>query len=163
MISRFTCFIFLLIQSYNSNAQSIMIGAGGTYGTEVKQVGLNARLYYGVNEQICFGPEFSYFPTIQHHDESIQLNEYGFVVHYILEVKERVGVYPLLGINYSVEKSEQLGLTHVQNEFGALLGGGMHLQVKNFMPFIEYKYITGNLSQSTFSLGLIYNLLLKEE
>lgn len=159
---KYATLLLFLVQSYVSSSQSIMVGAGGIYGTDIEQVGVNARVYYGLNEQICFGPEFSYFPKVTHGSESIQLNEYGFVVHYIFEIKEEVGLYPLLGINYSVEESEYLGYTHTNKAMGAAIGAGMHLEVKNFMPFIEYKYIMGELSQSTFSLGVIYNFKFTE-
>lgn len=155
--------LLLLISSLLSNAQSIMIGAGGSYGTSIEQFAPNFRLYYGLNEHLCFGPEFSYFPTSIHGDESIQLTEYGFVAHYIFELKEHIGIYPLLGINYSVEESNHLGSIHTQNVFGASIGAGIHMNIKNIYPFIEYKYLTGALSQNSFSLGIIYNFHLKHE
>jgi len=160
---------FLLVFGFASlsityiQAQSLMIGAGGSYGTSVEQFGLNSRLYYGLNEKLCFGPEFAYFPAIVKGDEKIQLNEYGFVVHYIIEVKEKIGFYPLTGINYSNEKRDHLGLTYEENAFGASFGAGMHFSINNFLPFVEYKYITGKLSQNTVSLGMIYNVNFSKE
>ena len=160
---KYQLFLVLFISCYVSSAQSIMVGLGGTYGTSVDQLGVNARVYYGLNEQLCFGPEISYFPQVSHKGESIRLNEYGFVVHYIFEVEEKLGLYPLIGINYSVENTEEHGVYEVQNAIGATFGGGLHLEMKNILPFVEYKYITGGLSQSTFSVGIIYNFSLKQK
>jgi len=138
-----------------------MIGAGGTYGSNIEQFAPNFRIYYGVNEHLCFGPEFSPFYLKTTENEWVKLNEYSFVAHYIFELKEHFGVYPLIGINYSVEENKHSGLTHSVSSLGASIGTGLHLNWKNILPYLEYKYITGTLSQSTLSLGLIYNIKLK--
>ncbi len=141
------------------NAQSVMVGVGGVYGTDIEQFAPNLRLYYGVNEALCFGPEFAYFPSQFGTDEyDIQLNEYGFVAHYIFEIIEKVGVYPLLGLNYSVETKIFPETRETKNAFGLSGGVGGHLTFGNFLPYAEYKFITGELSQSTISLGVIYNI-----
>jgi hypothetical protein len=156
--------LFLLLTSVcNGYAQSIMFGVGGTYGTDIQQSAPNFRLYYGLNEHICFGPEYSYFPTKSHHNSDVQLSEYGFVAHYIFEVAEKAGLYPLVGLNYSVEKESHQEESITHDAFGASVGLGFHLMVKNVLPFAEYKFITGPLSQSTFSIGLIYHLSLGEK
>lgn len=142
----------------SATSQSLMFGLGGSYGTDIKQFAPNARIYYGLNEHICFGPEYSYFPTVTHGGYEVQLSEFGFVAHYIFEIKEKVGLFPLLGFNYSVEKESHNGESESVDAFAASFGGGFHVNVGNWLPFAEYKFITGKLSQSTISVGLLYNL-----
>ncbi|NOQ71120.1 MAG: outer membrane beta-barrel protein [Crocinitomix sp.] len=150
--------IALSITSKTGLSQSIMFGAGGSYGTDIQQFAPNFRIYYGLTEHICFGPEFSYFPSIKHEEVDVQLTEYGFVAHYIFEIKHKAGIYPLIGINYSVENETHNEESHTTSAWGASMGLGVHFNFKNLLPFAEYKFITGELSQSTLSLGLIYNL-----
>jgi hypothetical protein len=150
--------IVISIASQTGFTQSIMFGAGGTYGTDIEQFAPNFRIYYGLTEHLCFGPEFSYFPTIKHEDVDVQLTEYGFVAHYIFEINHKAGAYPLIGINYSVENETHNGESSSKSALGASFGAGFHLNFNNFLPFAEYKFITGELSQSTISIGLIYNL-----
>ncbi|MFT5819809.1 MAG: hypothetical protein ACI8ZM_001034 [Crocinitomix sp.] len=150
--------VALLATSKAGFSQSLMFGVGGSYGADIQQFAPNFRIYYGLTEHICFGPEYSYFPSIKHGDTDVQLSEYGFVGHYIFEVKHIAGIYPLIGINYSVENEVHNEESHTTSALGASMGLGVHFNFKNFLPFAEYKYITGKLSQSTFSVGLIYNL-----
>jgi hypothetical protein len=140
-----------------------MIGTGGTYGSDIEQFAPNFRIYYGVNEHLCFGPEFTLFYLKTNENKWIKLKEYGFVVHYIFELKEHFGIYPLIGMNYSVEENKHSGSIHAINSLGASIGTGLHLNWKNILPYLEYKYTTGTLSQSTLSLGLVYNFNLKSE
>ncbi len=142
-----------------SFAQSIMFSAGGSYGTNIEQFAPNVRLYYGLNEHICFGPEYTYYHMKNNDTEKSALDEVGFVVHYIFEIGESIGAYPVVGINYSLEKEYHHNtLEHQKNAFGTSVGAGIHGKIKHFMPFAEYKYITGQLSQHTFSVGIIYNM-----
>jgi len=143
-------------------SQSIMVGGAVSYGSDINQFAPNIRVYYGPSEHLCFGPEFSYFPKVMKGHESIQLNEYGFVAHYIFDLKEKIGLYPLLGINYGLERSIISKSIHTEDSFGAAIGAGFHLYWNNILPFAEYQYITGRLSQSKVSIGIIYNFHLKK-
>lgn len=151
-------FLGLIIPANFGYSQSFMFGAGATYGSDIQQIAPNFRIYYGVNERFCFGPEYSYFPSKNKEGYDVQLNEYGLVAHYIFEIKEKVGVFPLIGLNYSVEKEKMNEERNTTEAFGASFGLGFHMSFNNFLPYAEYKYITGELSQSTVSIGLIYNL-----
>ena len=152
--------VALLTINSSGFSQSLMFGFGGTYGTDIQQFAPNFRIYYGLSHEICFGPEYSYFPSTKHGDYDVQLNEFGWVIHYIFHVKEKAAVYPLLGLNYSIEKESINESMHQTSALGAAFGLGFHWNADRFLPFIEYKFITGKLSQSTISMGLIYNLKL---
>ena len=157
--------IVLLLLNLGSSlsAQSLMLGAGGSYGSGIKQFAPNVRLYYGVSEAFCFGPEFAYFPYVNHEGQDLQLSEYCFVAHYIFEIKEKAGFFPLFGINYSVERERLTNEIHFEKALGLALGVGLHFNIGNFLPFSEYKYITGDLNQVIISTGIIYNLDLSEK
>lgn len=150
--------LFFLTVFRTAQSQSVMLGAGGSYGSDIEQFAPNFRVYYGLSHAICFGPEYSYFPKTMHGEEELQLMEYGFVAHYIFLVKDKLGIFPLVGFNYSVETSTEHGKSHTKEAAGSSVGLGLHYEFKNLLPYIEYKIISGELSQSTFSVGLIYNL-----
>ncbi|MFT5618896.1 MAG: hypothetical protein ACI85I_002131 [Arenicella sp.] len=159
--SRIFCFAFVLL-SFNCHAQ-LLIGTGATYGSDISQVAPQFRLYYYASEKLCFGPEFSYFPKTTEADIERQLTEYGFAIHYIFEVGEKIGIYPLTSINYSKEREWENHHLHTTEAFGLGVGGGLHGSFGNFLPFAEVKYLTGELKQTSISIGLIYNINWREE
>lgn len=127
---------------------SFSIGAGMPYSFHFETTGINARGYYNVNHQICFGPEFSF---IQNSDASVF--DIDIVGHYIFETP-LVGIYPVAGINFTQERSN-----HERAEsFGALFGGGIHRNFKRFIVFTEYTHIEGALQDDFVTLGLLYTL-----
>ena len=84
--------------------QSFIVGFGPTFELNNGLTGINGRLYYGVNESFCFGPEISYFPyqSIDKGNEKSIL-DLNINAHYIFELSEKIGFYPLTGINYTIE------------------------------------------------------------
>ena len=148
-------FCFGLIQK--SNAQ-IMIGAGGSYGDDIQQFAPNLRIYFFPNHKICFGPEFAYFPKIKEGGIEKELTEFGISGHYIFKLSESIGFYPLVGINYAIETERELDIHEEKTSLGLNLGGGFHLEYGRFFPFAEYKYVTSDLAQSVFSIGVLFNI-----
>lgn len=127
---------------------SFSIGAGMPYSFHFEAPGINARGYYNVNHQICFGPEFSF---IQNSEASVF--DIDIVGHYIFETP-LVGIYPVAGVNFTQERS-----SHERAEsFGALFGGGIHRNFKRFIVFTEYTHIEGALQDDFVTLGLLYTL-----
>ena len=150
--------ILLLFISFNSISQGIVPSLGATYGTEIKTVGANLRAYYFFNHHICLGPEISYFPKHNLHHKDVSLLELNITGHYVFEITEQLGFYPLTGINYSIEKETAHNETLSHNALGINLGAGLHYKLNNILPFIEYKYITGDLSQNVYSAGILIML-----
>ena len=151
-----------------SYSQTLSFGGGLEYNVTTENLGLNLRGYYNIGKQICFGPEFSYsFPATERIgdlEEEKSVFEVNINGHYIFELfEERLGVYPLFGINYTIEDTELTNLIsgeiEQENEkfWGANIGGGFHVPIKNFAPFFEYHYITGQLGESVFTIGVLYN------
>ncbi len=158
---------FLFLTSVFCYGQSISAGAAFEYNTSIESPGFNLRSYYNLNENICFGPELTFtFPkTIRTtiYKEDIFIFEANINAHYIFELfEEKLGAYPLFGVNYS---SEQIELTRFdnnttetksRNSFGFNIGAGFHVPLNKFQPFVEYHFITGELGESVVSLGLLY-------
>ena len=128
----------------------ISVGIGIPYSFELETVGINARAYYNLTEKICFGPEASYFKK---DDKTIK--DVEFVGHYIFETKW-VGIYPLIGINYTQETEHE----HTIDAFGVVYGAGTHRNFGNFTTFIEYSRVQSALKDHVFSMGVFYRFKL---
>ncbi|MBL1281124.1 MAG: hypothetical protein COA33_012660 [Fluviicola sp.] len=144
-----------------SFSQNLVTGVGGTYGSAIDSYGINGREYVFIGKHICFGPELSYFPKTGITAKS--LVELNFTGHYIFELTEHMGFYPLTGLNYSIEREIVEGIGEKESGFGLNLGVGIHYRVKNLFPFMEYKYILGGLSQHLVSLGILFSFSKKKK
>ena len=127
---------------------SFTIGVGTTYSFKLETVGVNARAYYNIGEKWCFGPEFSYV-------KSNEATSYDMSVigHYIIETP-LVGIYPVVGGNYSIEE----GAYETISAFGIVFGGGVHRNFKKITVFGEYTHIQSELQDDFVSLGLMLNI-----
>ena len=175
MINKLNCIItFLLLFTLSMlSAQKYSVGGGTPYNISTESLGINIRSYYNVDDKICFGPELSYFfsTTEIHGEEEIETKviEFNFNAHYIFEVGEKLGVYPLIGLNYTREleditvltTGEQISESH--NIVGINAGGGFHVPFKNFVPFVEYEYVIGDLGEHIVVAGLFFPIGKKEE
>ncbi len=148
------------------HAQRYSLGIGGIYGDDIENVGLHFRSYYNLNEKICFGPEFSYFFTTSESigSEEIErsLYEINLNGHYIFELSESWGIYPLVGLNLSVEDETITRNGEQEKEavevFGLNLGGGIHKSFNRTIVFAEYDHLLSDLSQSSWVVGLLFHI-----
>lgn len=131
---------------------SFSFGLGLPTSFELNAAGFNTRFYYNSGEKICFGPEFSYFKK-----DDVKLWDVDFVLHYIIETPW-VGIYPVVGINYTEEIEE-----HHENkaEFGFLWGGGIHRNIKKITVFAEYTRVESQLRDQFITAGLMYRFKFK--
>lgn len=148
-----------------SQAQSWSIGAAGIYGDDIGNVGIQLRGYYNLKgNRVCFGPEFSsFFTTTETQNSEViekKLNEVNFNLHYIIELNEKLGIYPLIGANFSSEKEEITDgsevKTHTTEGLGVNLGMGMHRAKNRWIFFGEYDHLFSELSQNSFILGAFF-------
>lgn len=161
-----TCMLMIsLVICDQSFGQSFSLGGGMIYGDDIGTVGAQARAYYNTkNGKMCFGPEFSHFlkssETIHGEEITRQLNEINFNLHYIMELDEKWGVYPVIGMNMSFEKEEitTLGESHTENinELGANLGAGIHRSFNQWLLFAEYDHLFSDLSQNSIVIGAFF-------
>ena len=151
-------------------AQSYSIGIAGVYGDDIQEPGFNLRAYYNLkNERICFGPEFTLFKNhIEEHGNGeieLSLFELNFNVHYIFEISEKFGVYPLTGLNFSREREEPSAVSEesvTEEKWGLNLGFGAHYPVRDFTFFVEYDHLFSDLNQNTYTAGVFYTFGRKE-
>ncbi|MFT5668137.1 MAG: hypothetical protein ACI9DK_002337 [Vicingaceae bacterium] len=128
--------------------KSWTVGLGSSYAFHVEALGINSRVYYNLGEQLCFGPEFSFFKR-----EEEMVYDLNFVGHYIFETK-LVGLYPLTGINYSIEETDN----STEKAAGFVIGAGMHRNFKTFTVFAEYSHVESDLPDDFITFGLMYTL-----
>ncbi|KPM32066.1 Putative lipoprotein [Croceitalea dokdonensis DOKDO 023] len=160
--------LLYLFMSCNMVAQvappTIMPGLAATYSTKLDAVGVNARLYYAADHHYCFGPEVSYFKKTFEEGE-LSLFEANANLHYIIDLKDGLGFYPLGGINYSQE-TETLNdemEQHSKDAFGLNAGAGFHYANGRFLFFAEYKYVISELDDHFLSIGALINFSLAKE
>jgi hypothetical protein len=127
---------------------SISIGVGGTYSIPLSASGVNTRAYYNIGEHICFGPEFSFFRK-----EELKVLDFNIIGHYVFETK-LVGIYPLIGMNYTIEKD-----THEsESALGVVFGGGFHRNLGLFTVFAEFSHVESHLRDDFITVGAMINI-----
>lgn len=154
--------IFIFAAISTSNAQ-IIPGGGIIYGDDIEEVGINLRAYKFVNEKICFGPEFTLFnkhnTVIGGENAEIGLWEINFNAHYIFEIGEGLGVYPLTGVNFSREVEKVEGHSDVKESvLGLNAGFGAHYEKNKLLFYAEYDRLISDLGQNSFTLGVLFIL-----
>jgi len=147
--------------------EGIIGGLGASYELDQQLYGVNARLFYAPNHHVCFGPEVSYFPyqdiNSEYEETIIDLN---INAHYIFELTHKLGVYPLSGINYSIEKERLLTNSSETEELDALglnYGVGAHYNVGKMFLFVEFKGLIGRLSDEFITIGTIFRIASKKD
>lgn len=170
-------FIFLITQTLISqekvsekeekeNEQSIIVGLAPTIELKRSLYGINGRAYYGINESFCFGPEVSYFPY-QDIDKGYEASiiDLNLNAHYIFEVTKKLGIYPLSGLNYTIEKErliEDSNDSDKEDALGLNYGAGLHYNFDDFFLFAEFKGIAGVLHDEFITVGLILDFPFKK-
>jgi hypothetical protein len=126
------------------NENSITMGVGAIYSVPNEMTGVSVKAYYNFMEAWCVGPEVNY---IQSTEKS--LLDINLVAHYIFETPW-VGVYPLVGANYTSE-SEENG--HTNSAYGVMYGAGLHRNFDRISLFAEYSRVESHLADQFISLG----------
>lgn len=161
-IAIFSSIILCTSMTLKAQKELLFGGFGGALELGQELIGANARFFYGVNEAFCFGPEISFFPY-QDTEEGFQesIIDLNINAHYIFEVTHKLGLYPLSGINYTIEK-ERLVINNdeseTENEFGINYGFGAHYIISRSFVFAEIKGVIGQLSGEFITAGVISHL-----
>ena len=146
---------------------SFSLGGGIERNLTIDAFGGNLRAYYNVGDHFCIGPEFSAFlpKTIEREDETEEIHvwEVNLNAHYIFELNHKLGVYPIIGLNYTREREEitLLNSTEAPEEetvtaWAANFGFGFHVPFDQVVPFAEYHFTTGKLQEHIVSIGVFY-------
>ena len=150
--------LVMLLPVFGGYSQGVALGIGPTYGSDIKYIGPNMRVYYFFNEHICLGPEVSYFAKHNLEGYPTSLLELNISAHYNFELGDHFAMYPLTGLNFSIENKDLMGEVESENAFGLNLGAGFHYSIKKVLPFAEYKYIFGKLPQHLITVGILFML-----
>lgn len=157
-------FIILLLLSFSIEGkaqENYLAGAGSSLELDNNLIGVNGRFFYGISEAFCFGPEISFFPY-QDTDNGLEASiiDLNVNAHYIFEATHKLGIYPLSGINYTIEKERRIennSESETENEFGLNYGFGLHYIIKNTFVFAEFKGVIGQLSGEFVTVGILFN------
>ena len=127
------------------------IAASASYSKNLDAIGPQLRAYILVDEALCYGLEYSRF-NFSHEDHKGTFDELNFNGHYVFHIGHKYGVYPLGGINWSSEMID----SHRVNAWGFNAGGGAHVFLGKWVPYLEYLYTSGDLSDQKFILGTYF-------
>lgn len=157
----FLLFLFSLTQVCGQ--EYWFAGAGASLEPSEELLGVNIRGYYGPNEVFCFGPEVSIFPFQEvSEDEELSLVDLNVNAHYIFEIAHGLGLYPLGGINYSIENTRGTVPANTEevrtNALGLNYGVGFHFNFNKVFLYAEYKGIVSELSAPFITAGIIFDL-----
>jgi len=86
----------------------------------------------------------------------VTLREINFNGHYIIHTGiEDLGIYPVGGLNYSVEEEGEEDI----KAWGLNIGAGIHYELDHHWTiFGEFIHLTGELSEETTLFGIFYTL-----
>lgn len=150
----------MLLFFKSQGQQGWMAGAAPSLELDHSLFGLNGRLYYGPDPSFCFGPEVAVFPFQEIGDgHELSLVDLNVNAHYIFELTHKLGIYPLGGLNYSIEseRSDSESTERI-SEVGLNYGFGGHLNFHPLFVFFEFKGIAGQLNDTFVTAGLIFPL-----
>lgn len=166
LLRLFLTLLIALGASHHATAQ-LLIGGGPLYGDDIDELGANLRLYTFIGDKICFGPEFTVFgkheTLIDGDPAELSLWEANFNAHYIFEVSEGLGLYPVAGLNYGKETEVVEGHSDfTEDALGLNLGFGVHYELHRFILYTEYDRLFSDLGQNSFTIGILFSLGSKE-
>ncbi len=138
-------------------------GAGASLEPSEELLGVNLRGYYGPNEVFCFGPEISIFPYQEvSEEEELSLIDLNVNAHYVFEIAHGLGLYPIGGINYSIENTRGTVSGNTEeariSALGLNYGAGLHFNLNKVFVYAEYKGVIGELSAPFITAGIIFDL-----
>ena len=129
------------------------VGPGASLVVGEEEVGFNLRFHYFPSHKMCVGLETNIFP--QRGEELSEGMEVTLNGHYIIELSEHWGIYPIGGVGWK-KHEEESGLR-------ALMGGGFHGTYGRFAPYIEYIYGAGFESEGIFIVGTFFTIPFNKE
>ena len=169
--------LLLLIGIGHANSQLTFVGAGGDYGTKIKEPGISGLAYYTVNEQIDLAPSITYYLT---HTEDIPDGEkksswlsFNLDGHYNIFQFGIFEGFGVMGLNFTyitTETFETIQGTDFEDrrhetKAGLNVGFGGSIHFSNFLiPFTEFKYtLEDEAFQVNIRAGLIFRIMKDKE
>ena len=130
-------------------------GINLVYGSEIESLGIGARFQYGILDQLRAEIGFNGF-FAHNHTSCFDVN---LNAHYLVGLwNDQLFIYPLAGVNYTMMKFKENGISDEENHVGLNLGAGIEYELnEHFGVNFEYRHtIVRKVDQGVFGLGLNY-------
>ena len=130
-------------------------GINLVYGSEIESLGIGARFQYGILDQLRAEIGFNGF-FAHNHTSCFDVN---LNAHYLVGLwNDQLYIYPLAGVNYTMMKFKDNGISDEENHVGLNVGGGAEYLIDDhFSAAFEYRHtIIRKVDQGVLSLGLSY-------
>jgi hypothetical protein len=139
-----------------------LVGTGITYCSYIDNPGINVNVTYRLIGNLHIGPDFSALlnKEISENGKVTKKKEleYNFNAQYLFEIRKKLSLYPLTGINLSRVTLHPEGEMPDKRWITALnLGGGFEYRLAKFRLFAESKYVT-QLNKIDVTTGIILEL-----
>ena len=140
------CLLFVLgvVSAFGQKGEkSVGINLGYGTASSVEALRLGAEFNWNATDHIRLSPSFDYYFS------RAAVFVVSADVHYLLPVAEKVTVYPLVGVTY---------MNQVSNEFGGNVGAGAEYEILprwNLSAEVKYEWTDG-LRQFGLGAGLAY-------
>jgi outer membrane protein X len=162
------CVIAVLMISVTAKAQekgdlavgvNVALGSGNSY----TNFGLGAKLQYNVIDPVRVEAAFTYFLP----KDMLNMWDLGFNGHYLIQLNEKITLYPLAGVAVLGSKIDLGPLAALMDDddtslsssdFGVNFGGGIDLKLSEQLFFnVQLKYtIAGDWGRVIPSVGVTY-------
>ncbi len=147
---------FLLLLAGTSAPAQISVGAGLAYGFDVKELGIQARGIYQINDQWRGGADFIFYLD---GESEVTLTEFNANGHYFFLTDEPFKAYALAGLNFITSRVDFVGIGSGSNtETGLNLGAGGEFGItERISGMAELKYTISDASQLLLAVGALYH------
>ncbi|HET6527852.1 MAG TPA: outer membrane beta-barrel protein [Balneolaceae bacterium] len=144
--------------------ESLDLGIGLAYGTEIETLGINANAYYPVSDKFLVGGGLTYFFPDDSPGATINWFAVNVNGQYLFYSEENFNAYGLAGLNIliqSINFDEAVGQDNLSETYvGLNLGAGVEYGLGSTDLFGELKLagIGDDADQLVLSAGLRFNL-----
>ena len=163
---RLVLLLALIANSKSSYSQyKYSISAGASHERLFGSSGSHVRMYYIFHEHIRFFAGYSYYLEVTHNDGNQtvtnELRAINLNFNYIIYLGKRLGIYPILGLNYvygsEIIEDNESKYEDFKEDLGMNAGFGVSYQMGRFAPYIESNSVIINQSNLVVSAGLSYS------
>ena len=138
-----------------ANKGDVAVGVNLGYGSLTKSLGLGARFQYGIIDNVRAEVSFNSFLEHNH----VRAFDVNLNAHYMVGLyQDRLYLYPLAGLNYTMATYKEDGDKHESNHIGLNLGAGLEYGIsERVSAFVEYRHtIIRKVDQGIFMVGAKY-------
>ncbi len=160
MIKTIITLLFVFITSQvPAIGQEFSLGGGFSYGTNIKNPGINFRGDITFYNKWSITPHFNVFFNKKDNLITSKWNAFNIDGHYFLELDRTWTIYPLIGINFATVAEKANEITFSNSDVGLNLGFGSNIKFEGRLTgFGEIKYVIGNADQAVITAGILYQL-----